>query len=132
MKTTLSVSLAVLTFIGVTRAATPDSAPPQAAPKPAQPAAPQTGGVVLPRVQFQNTPFNEAVDFLRVKSRELDPRKKGLNIVVKPGGNPDVRITLGLAGLPLNEALRYCAQLANYTLSFDGDVAVLTPLTATR
>lgn len=133
MKTTLSISLAVLTFIGVTRAATPDSAPPQAAPKPAQPAAPQTGGVVLPRVQFQNTPFNEVVDFFRVKSRELDPRKKGLNIVVKPGGNTDtIKVPLGLANIPLNEALRYCAQIANYTLSFDGDVAVLTPLTATR
>jgi beta-lactamase regulating signal transducer with metallopeptidase domain len=247
MKTTLSIGLAVLTFVGVTRAATPDSAPPQPAPKPAQAAAPQTSqpgsiqvkinrlilprvqfrqatiedaleflrqksvqldtatedptkkgvnivlaasekfaetkitldlsniplsealkyvaqlanlqvlvereavalvepnaavrladgadwlrtaAVRLPKVQFRNATLDEAVEFIRVTTRDLDPQKKGMNIVIKPGGDPNSRITLDLRNVPSSEALRYCAQLASYTLSFDGAVAVLTPFTA--
>ncbi len=82
MKTTLSIGLAVLTFVGVTRAATPDSAPPQPAPKPAQAAAPQTptresverkiNRLILPRVQFRQATIEDAVQFLTQKSVELD------------------------------------------------------------
>jgi beta-lactamase regulating signal transducer with metallopeptidase domain len=237
MRTTLSISLAVLTFAGVTRAATPDSAPPQPAPKPAQAAAPQTptresverkiNRLILPRVQFRqatiedavaflsqksveldtattdstekgvhivlaasekteeakitldlaNIPLsealkyvaqlanlrvvlepdavvllaesarwpkaaavrlpnvsfrqatlNDAVKFFRIKTRDLDPEKKGFNIVIKPGGDPNAQaITAELKNIPAWEALRYCAQIANHTLSHEGDVAVLTP-----
>jgi beta-lactamase regulating signal transducer with metallopeptidase domain len=246
MKTTLSISLAALTFVGVTRAATPDSTPPQAAPGSAQPASPQTptagsieskinrlilpriqfrqatihevvefirqksvvldtatadptekginivlaasekaaetkinlelvdiplsvvlkfvaqlsdlrlviephavvllaqdstkaalsggeirptgGAVRLPKVQFRQATLTDAVDFIRFKTLNLDPEKKGLNIVVKPGGAPETKIDLQLYNIPAWEALRYCAQLAGYTLSAEENLAVLTPL----
>jgi general secretion pathway protein D len=42
--------------------------------------------IVIPEIEFQDTPFQDAIDFLREKSRELDdlepdPVRKGVNIV---------------------------------------------------
>jgi beta-lactamase regulating signal transducer with metallopeptidase domain len=89
---------------------------------------PQGGGVRLPKVQFQQATLTDAVEFIRVKTRDLDPEKKGLNIVLKPDGAPETKIDLQLENIPAWEALRYSAQLAGYTLSSEGNLAVLTPV----
>jgi hypothetical protein len=82
---------------------------------------------VLPKVQFHEATLAEAVEFLRIKSRELDPEKKGLNILVKPGGDPMAQITMQLKDVPAYEALRYVAEVANCKLTVEGDVFVITP-----
>jgi beta-lactamase regulating signal transducer with metallopeptidase domain len=82
---------------------------------------------VLPKVQFQDATLTEAIELLRIKSRELDPEKKGLNILVKPGGDPAASITMQLSNVPANEALRYVAELAGCKLTVEGDVFVITP-----
>jgi hypothetical protein len=82
---------------------------------------------VLPKVQFQDATLTEAIEFLRIKSRELDPEKKGLNILVKPGGDPTASITMQLSNVPAYEALRYVAELAGCKLTVEGDVFVITP-----
>jgi hypothetical protein len=88
-----------------------------------------TGGAVrLPKVQFHQATLNDAVEFIRIKSRMLDPEKKGLNIAIKPGGAPETKIDLRLENIPAWEALRYSAQLAGYTLSAGENMAVLTPV----
>ncbi len=92
---------------------------------------PKAAAVRLPNVSFRQATLNDAVKFFRIKTRDLDPEKKGFNIVIKPGGDPNAQaITAELKNIPAWQALRYCAQLAGYTLSFDGAVAVLTPFTA--
>jgi beta-lactamase regulating signal transducer with metallopeptidase domain len=91
------------------------------------PAEVQANKIIFPKVQFQDATLTEAVEFLRIKSRELDPEKKGLNILVKPGGDPKARITIQLKDVPAYEALRYCAEIAGHKLSMDGDVFVITP-----
>ncbi len=67
----------------------------------------------IPKLEFREASVTEAVDFLRRKSVELDPEKKGLNIVLKaPPDLAKIKITLSLADVPLLEAVRYVANLA--------------------
>ncbi len=101
-------------------------APPAATPPPVLGSADQ---IVLPTVQFRDAPLAEAVEYIRVKSRALDPDKKGINIVIKPGGR-DAKITLDLRNIPLPNALLYIAELGQHQLSTDGQSYLLTPLKA--
>jgi len=85
-------------------------------------------GVILPNVQFSGASLDEAVEFLRIKLRqgtremELPP----INLILKPGGDK-ATITLDLKEVPLWEALKYTAELANHTLSADDHSIILTP-----
>jgi hypothetical protein len=82
---------------------------------------------ILPQVQFREATLTEAIEFLRVKSRNLDPAGQGLNLVVNPGGDPQLKITLDLKNVPVFEALRYIAELSGHTLSADDHSIILTP-----
>lgn len=84
--------------------------------------------ILLPSVQFQDATLEEAVEYVRIKSQQLDPAKQGLNILVKPGANAQARITLELKNVPAYEALRYTAELAGCRLVIDGKVMVIEPV----
>lgn len=94
--------------------------------------------IVLPSVDFENATLEEAADFLRKQSieldtTELDPDRKGLNIVVRhpvakkgaaPGKDEDksetVRIKeLHLRNVPLAEALKYICEVTRYRYKVD-------------
>jgi len=94
-------------------------------PKPAEES--PASKIIFPSIEFRDATLNECIDFLRIKSRELDPDKKGVNIILKPGGESSVRITLSLKNVPLSEALRYCAELSNQTLTSDAQSYFVTP-----
>lgn len=87
---------------------------------------PSAGKIILPLVQFHEATLAEAIEFIRIKSRDLDPGKKGVNILLKGDGGT-VKITLSLKDVPVSEALRYCAELASHKLSDDNNTFVLTP-----
>ncbi len=91
---------------------------------------PPASKIIIPSVEFRDATLTECIDFMRIKSRELDPDKKGVNIIVKPGGDASARITLSLKNVPLSEALRYCAELANHKLTSDAQSYFLTPVSA--
>ncbi len=69
--------------------------------------------IVIPRIDFEDTTVEEAIDFLRLRAAELDvteldPAKKGVNFVVRrpraaaPAGSPDAGIVPGAGdALPL-------------------------------
>jgi bla regulator protein blaR1 len=101
-------------------------APPAATPPPVIGSADQ---IVLPTVQFRDATIAAAAEYFKAKSRDLDPAKQGVNIVVKPGG-ADTRITLDLRNIPLPYALSYAADLSGHQLSTDGQSYLLTPLKA--
>jgi len=71
------------------------------------------------------------VEFLVAKSRELDPEKVGLTIILRPppGAKPPA-ITLNLRNVPLLKALGYIAQLANMELAASDHALRLEPKTA--
>jgi hypothetical protein len=101
-------------------------APPAATPPPVLGNADQ---IIFPTVQFRDATLAEAVAYFRIKSRDLDPARQGVNIVVKPGG-ADARISLDLRNIPLPYALGYAADLSGHQLSTDGQSYLLTPLKA--
>lgn len=96
-------------------------------------------GIVIPTVSFKDTTLEEAVDFLRKRSieldaNEIDPARKGVNFVVrlpaadpadKEGGKPEeFRIkALQLRNVPLSEALRYVCEATHLRYKVD-DFAV--------
>lgn len=86
--------------------------------------------IIIPSVEFRDATLTECIDFIRIKSRELDPDKKGVNIIVKPGGDASLRIALSLKDVPLSEVLRYCAELTNHKLTSDAKSFFLAPILA--
>jgi len=73
--------------------------------------------IVIPEIDFQDTPLETALDFLRQKSIELDPAteasQKGIGIVVQSGASPEPRtVTLRLTNVNLQEAFRYLSEVA--------------------
>lgn len=72
--------------------------------------------IVIPRIDFEDTTVEEAIDFLRLRAAELDtteldPTKKGINFVIRrpratpgAGGAADAGLDAGLGGdaLPLS------------------------------
>jgi len=85
-------------------------------------------GIILPHIELKDATVDECVEYLRQKSIELDPAKKGLNIVVKHSkSSAEARITLSLAKIPVAEALRYVASLAGLEITTQADGFLLHP-----
>lgn len=87
-----------------------------------------------PRVEFSDVPLKDAVDLLRsfaseLDLTELDPAKKGINIVLLPGpgANEECGINLSLSQVPLSEAIRYTASLASYEILIENGAVLLSP-----
>jgi hypothetical protein len=89
--------------------------------------------IVLPSVDFYQAPLTEVVEYLRIKSTELDdternPAKKGINFVIS-GVLPDPRptVTLKLKEVPLSDVLRYIAGLTDMTYDVAPHAVTLRP-----
>jgi general secretion pathway protein D len=113
--------------------------------------------IIIPKIEFREATIREAVDFLKQKSKDLDPNKRGVNIVLKLEGTPgssqpaattpetapgvpgtpasagatnpnDAKITLSLTNIPLSEALRYITSLAGLKVKIDQYAVTIVPL----
>lgn len=83
--------------------------------------------IVLPQLELVETPLTDVLQYFQKKSLDLDPAKQGLNFVLNAPGHPapdQIQITLTLRNVPLSEALRYVAELANLKLRYDEDAVV--------
>src|SRR5690606_30713126 len=113
--------------------------------------------IVLPMINFEDTSVEEAVDFLRARSAELDPEldpaKKGINFVIrKPrtGGSGDAGLDADAGGLgsatdpgalrikelrlrnvPLEQALKYICEQTRLQYKVDDFAVTLVPATET-
>lgn len=98
----------------------------QVAPPPVQPSASDAAGasnvknraaqIILPRVEFRDASVSECVNYLRQKSRELDPQKQGVPILLIALPSQQPRVTLSLTNVPLYEALSYVAHASKLKL----------------
>ena len=92
----------------------------------------------LPKVEFVDTPIEDAVGFLQMRSRELDaaesdPARKGVNIVLADGKIREARLNLKLTNAPLSVVLKYVAELAGGGLRVEAAAVVIgNRRTATR
>lgn len=91
--------------------------------------------IILPSLEFQETPLEDALSFLQQRSVELDPdpdvAAKGVNLVVDVGENyeeiAETPITLRLSNVPLAEALRYTTALARLEYDTEPHAVVIVP-----
>ena len=83
--------------------------------------------ITIPQLEFRDTPLSDAVDFIRVKSRELDPDRRGINLVRDSLVDGNTPITLKLTRVPLKEALRYTAELSDAQVGLEPNAVVLVP-----
>lgn len=112
--------------------------------------------IIIPTVDFEDTTVDEAVDFLRMRSRELDtttidPSRKGVNFIVRgsQGGDSDVNASLlseddlgaasgdpttaripqlKLQNVPLVQVLQFICDLAKLRYRVDEYAVTLLPL----
>lgn len=88
--------------------------------------------IIFPTVQFQDATIQQAVEYLRVKSRDLDttsddPSQKGVSFVVRMDGATPAPISLNLKNVPLLEALRYCTELSGLKYRVEAYAVVVAP-----
>ena len=90
--------------------------------------------IVFPTVQFENATIEEAVEYLRIKSKDLDdsetdPTKRGVNIIIRTGDAPAAAaISLDLKNVPMSEALRYICDLAQMKYKVEAYAVVVVPI----
>jgi general secretion pathway protein D len=111
--------------------------------------------IIIDRMDLDQASIREVVDFLKQKSRQLDnstddPKKKGVNIVLKlaaptaapaadgqveeppaseAGVTEDTKISIALKNVPLIEAVRYLTELAGLKFKIEPFAVSIIPLT---
>ncbi|MDB6007031.1 MAG: type and secretion system protein [Prosthecobacter sp.] len=90
--------------------------------------------IIFPTVSFQGATIEEAIEYLRVKSRDLDTFTdnngvKGVNIILRTGEAPsNASISLDLKDVPMAEALRYVTELAQMKYKVEAHAVLVVPL----
>ena len=100
--------------------------------------------IIIPKIELNDSPMSEAVEYLKQKGRDQDPEKKGVNIFLKlaptadggsksesknTGSAAEPTINLSLNHVPLYVALEYVSKLANMKLKVDPYAVSIVPLT---
>ena len=106
--------------------------------------------IIIPKIDLSDSPISEAIEYLKQKSREQDPAKKGVNIFLKLGQSPttatpnqsatpesgtaapapatEPHVTIALSNVPLYVALDYISKLSNLKLKIDPYAVSIVPL----
>lgn len=112
---------------GLKLTASPDVRPPY----PTSPATARLARVlrtILPSMVFQKANLGEAIEFIRLKGRDLDPQKEMPHILIDPALDVTTgRINLDVKNVPLTEAIRYVAELSDAQPICLGEVIYLQP-----
>lgn len=91
--------------------------------------------IIIPAVMFENIILEEAVDYLRIRSIELDVNtierdQKGVNFVIRKdkGGDEDLVIPeLNLRNVPISKVLDHICEATNMQWSADEYAIVIRP-----
>jgi general secretion pathway protein D len=108
--------------------------------------------IIIPKIDLSDSPISESVEYLKQKSVEQDPAKKGVNIFLKlgaptpapaaspgttegmaassstPSGAGEPHVSLILNQVPLYVALDYLCKLSNLKLKIDPYAVSIVPL----
>lgn len=92
--------------------------------------------IIIPSIEFEGARLVDVIDFLTQKSQELDvqeldPLKKGLNIVIDSGSGPavaDQAVNIKLSNVPLGVVLRYVATRVGLKPRIESYAVRLVPL----
>ena len=83
--------------------------------------------ITLPTLDFQDTTLAEAIEFLRFRSADLDPEKKGFNFVIR---NNNAKLIPGLLlhNASIDTILRYIALLTETQIEYTKQAIVISPM----
>ncbi|MFM2177777.1 MAG: hypothetical protein RL015_1875 [Verrucomicrobiota bacterium] len=69
--------------------------------------------IKLERIDFTSAALEEVIEYLRLRSRDLDPSGKGVDFVLSlPADQPVPPVTLNLVNVPIEEVLRYVTEIS--------------------
>jgi hypothetical protein len=86
------------------------------------------GSFMVSEVNFKDAMLEDIAVFIRSKSTELDPVKKGVNVLVTPGAMEaakDKTVTLSLRQVPLDVVMRYAIQMLDLSWHVDTHAIVI-------
>jgi len=113
--------------------------------------------IIIPKIELSDSPISEAIEYLKQKSKEQDPSRKGVNIFLKLGQQlssqnqpyqtptspfppslgttspasttqAEPHISISLSNVPLYVALEYISKLSNLKLKIDQYAVSIVPL----
>jgi hypothetical protein len=90
--------------------------------------------IIIPVIDVENTSIEEAIDYLRMRSVELDPgenrKNKGVNFVImrpaNAGGEQNIK-SLRLRNVTLATALKNICEQANFRSTVGNEAVILSP-----
>jgi general secretion pathway protein D len=86
--------------------------------------------MIIPLVDLQGASLEEVVEFLRIRSRELDPLKRGVSFVLKV--SPDLAakpVSMTMVSVPIEEVLRYATDMTGTVYRADEYAITITSRT---
>lgn len=86
----------------------------------------QYAGVILPKVELDDVTLTEAIEGLRVLSKNASGGKVSPNVIVKGEELGQRKLSLSLANVPLDEALNYVTQLVEAKATYDKHAVILS------
>ncbi len=88
--------------------------------------------IIIPDVEFENTPLRDALRFLSQRSKQLDRSGKGVDIIVSADTDnaSNLAVTLRLRDVPLGAVLDYVTQSVRMKYRIDQYAVTVVPLTA--
>ena len=82
--------------------------------------------IIVPRLNFRQATVDEGLSFLLKKSRELDPDKSGVPIIlVASEKGKETKFDLDLVNVSIADAIKYLAIAAGLEMTRDGEAFVL-------
>ena len=82
--------------------------------------------IILPKFEFRQATVDEGLSYFRKKSRELDPDKSGVTIVlVASEKTKETKVDLDLVNVSLSDAVKYFAVAAGLEMTRDGEAIIL-------
>ncbi len=89
----------------------------------------QLNGVILAKVQFNQTSFGSALEYLKQQVAKSTEGKVPLNFVTQvPEETLATPITLALSNVPVGEILRYLGELAKVSITYEPFAVAIRPL----
>ncbi|MBV6500396.1 MAG: hypothetical protein CJBNEKGG_02874 [Prosthecobacter sp.] len=89
--------------------------------------------IKIQRIDFTGASLEEVIEYLRVRSRDVDAEGKGIDFVMSLGESaPSRQISLNLVDVPVEEVLRYATEIAGVTFRVEEFAVRIVPLTDTN
>jgi general secretion pathway protein D len=86
--------------------------------------------MIVPKVDFSGATLEEVIEYIRVRSRDLDPKGRGVDFVMNvPAESSGKLVSLYLEQVPLEDVLRYVTEKAGASYRVEDRAVTIISLT---